>query len=145
MIVADTNLLVHLLLPGERGAVADEVFQRDPEWVAPLLWRSEFRNVLAKQIRRGTMALAEALQVTENAERRMIGCEFLVPSAPVLSLATVSGCSAYDCEFVALAQLLNVRLLTADRQVLTAFPGIAISPEGFIASPLTPRPPSSPQ
>ena len=46
MIVVDTNLLVYLYVRGQRSAQADAVYHRDQEWAAPMLWRSEFRNVL---------------------------------------------------------------------------------------------------
>lgn len=42
-----------------------------------------------------------------------------------------SGCSAYDCEFVSLARRLHVPLVTNDRQVLKAFPALAISLEKY--------------
>lgn len=47
----------------------------------------------------------------------------------VLRLAFSSGCSAYDCEFVALAGKLGVPLVTADRRVLAAFPKVVRSLE----------------
>jgi predicted nucleic acid-binding protein len=50
----------------------------------------------------------------------------------VLSLAAQSGCSAYDCEFVALAQDLRVPLVTTDRQILKAFPTVAVSPAACV-------------
>ena len=62
----------------------------------------------------------------------MEGLEYIVRSAHVIQLAERSGCSAYDCEFVAVAEDLAVRLVTADRQVLQAFPSIAVSPDKFI-------------
>jgi len=43
-----------------------------------------------------------------------------------------SDCSAYDCEYVALAQDLDVPLVTTDRQVLREFPKIAVSLEKFV-------------
>jgi plasmid stability protein len=41
-------------------------------------------------------------------------------------------CSAYDCEFVALAHANGVRLLTVDRQILHEFPEVAISLKRFV-------------
>ena len=49
-----------------------------------------------------------------------------VDSETVLELVSASRCTAYDCEFVALALDLEVPLITADRKVLDAFPRIAM-------------------
>ncbi|SHF90416.1 hypothetical protein SAMN05443144_11515 [Fodinibius roseus] len=57
--------------------------------------------------------------------------EFEVNPTPVLSLVSDSSCSAYDCEFVALADDLNVRLVTFKKNI-REFPKIAISPEEFV-------------
>ncbi len=54
----------------------------------------------------------------------MDGREYDVPSRDVLALAARSGCSAYDCEFVALSISLDAPLVTADRQLITSFPDI---------------------
>lgn len=124
MIVVDTNVLAYLWLPGERTAQAETLLKRDPDWNAPLLWRSEFRNVLAGCIRRGDLDLETALQIVEEAEAQMRGREFSVPSAQVLARAAASACSAYDCEFVVLAEELGVPLVTSDQTILRAFPGV---------------------
>jgi predicted nucleic acid-binding protein len=131
VIVADTNLIAYLLIEGGHTEAAEAVLVKDPLWAAPLLWRSEFRNVLALYLRQGHLELAPALQYMNEAEARLSGREYEVPSAPVLELAQASGCSAYDCEFVHLAQELEVKLVTSDTRVLRAFPGIAISPQAF--------------
>jgi predicted nucleic acid-binding protein len=108
------------------------VLVRDPAWMAPLLWRSEFRNTLAGLVHRRDVDLDDAVRIAHDAERRMGGAEFSVASQLVLQLANRSRCSAYDCEFVALAQDLRVPFVTADRQVLVAFPSTAVSPTDFV-------------
>jgi predicted nucleic acid-binding protein len=124
MIVVDTNVLAYLWLPGERTRAAELLLKKDPDWNAPLLWRSEFRNVLAGCLRRGDLSLETALQIADGAEGQMRGREFTVPSAQVLARVDESECSAYDCEFVVLADELGVSLITSDDKILKSFPAI---------------------
>jgi len=46
MIVVDTNIISYFYLNSDYSSLAEETFKKDPIWSAPLLWRSEFRNVL---------------------------------------------------------------------------------------------------
>jgi predicted nucleic acid-binding protein len=66
-----------------------------------------------------------ALAALDGAEHQMDGNERLVDSRDVLRLAAQSRCSAYDCEYVALAETAGVPLVTNDAQVLKEFPSIA--------------------
>jgi predicted nucleic acid-binding protein len=132
VIVVDTNLVVNLVLGGSHQEAAEAASRQDSEWAAPLLWRSELRNVLASQIARKAMTLKDAEHAVAHAEVLMAGREHAVASVDVLRLAASSGCTAYDCECVALAAGLGIRLVTSDRQVLKAFPAIALSPEAFV-------------
>ena len=127
MIVVDSNVLVYLYLPGEYTADAEALFESDPEWVAPVLWRSEFRNVLAGYMRRKTLTFDQAYAVQSEAENLLAGSEFEVDSHTVLELVRDSECSAYDCEFIALATKLNTKLVTMDKKVLRAFPKRAVA------------------
>lgn len=131
MIVADTNLIAYLLIRGRHSKEAEAVYKKDSRWVAPLLWRSEFRNILALYMRRRLLALNEAFEVMEHAEQLMRGQEFELVSARALRLAAASGCSAYDCEFVTLAQDLGVPLVTSDRALLAKFSPTVASMRGF--------------
>lgn len=133
MIVADTNLIAYLLLEGEHTTIAEQVLDLDSQWIAPLLWRSELRNVLALYVRQGLVSLDQALSFMELSEILMGGREYALASDPILELAERSRCAAYDCEFVALAQQRRVPLVTFDRRVLDAFPGIAVDPRQFVA------------
>lgn len=126
MIVVDTNVIAYLLLAGERTAQAEALLRHDAQWLAPRLWRSEFRNVLARYLRRQILALDEILAIAAEAETLMRGQEYEVPAFRVLQLVDTSDCSAHDCEFVALAQGLGLPLVTSDTQILQAFPDTAI-------------------
>lgn len=132
MIVVDTNIIGYLLIPGQFSASAEAVLRRDPDWHAPILWRSEFRNVLARYVRVGELALERALAIIEQAETLMQGAEHDVKSPDVLRLAASSGRQAYDCEFIALADDLNVVLVTCDDRLSTSFPARAKSPDEFL-------------
>lgn len=127
MIVIDTNVLVYLLIDGPMTTQAEAVFQQDSSWVAPLVMRSEFRNVLVSHLRRGQLDPPTASQAMAKAEILLAGREFPVSSQAVLDLAFSSGCSAYDCEFVALAKDLGIHLVTADKAVVARFPETAVA------------------
>lgn len=73
-----------------------------------------------------------AWQAIEKAERAMAGHEFEVSSRAVMDLVARSDCSAYDCEFIALAREQRVPLVTVDPQLLRAFPQVAISLRQFV-------------
>jgi predicted nucleic acid-binding protein len=131
VIVADTNIIAHLMLPTQDTALAERVFAADPDWIAPILWRSEMRNVLALYLRKSLITLEEAVRIQDEAEAFLQNSEYEVDVRDVLALADQSPCSAYDCEFVALAQSFGVKLITLDRKVLGAFPDVAASPANF--------------
>lgn len=135
MIVVDTNVIAYLLLPSDHTPAARAAYERDPAWAAPLLWRSEFRNVLATSIHQGHMTLDDAVDVMDVGNELMEGREYAVDSADVLNLAPLSSCSAYDCEFVALAQELGVRLVTADRRIRRSFGDVTSSLVDFGSEP----------
>lgn len=127
MIVVDTNILAYLYLPGNYTAAAVDLLKRDSDWAAPILWRSEFRNLLAGCLRRDCMTLEHAKATQAEAERLLEGREYDMDSASVLECVSRSNCSAYDCEFAALAIQLNTKLVTMDKKLLADFPGVALS------------------
>jgi len=122
MIVVDSNVVAYLYLPGEYTEAAEALLDQDSEWAAPVLWRSEFRNILAGYSRRGAITFEHAYSLQREAESLLAGSEFDVDSLSVLELVRDSDCSAYDCEFIALAMKLETRLVTVDSKLLRAFP-----------------------
>ena len=132
MIVADTNIISYLFLPTTYSEQASQLYKVDADWVAPELWRSEFRNVLALYMRQNILSLTEVMAIQDEAESMMNDREFSLPSIAVMNLIASSTCSAYDCEFVALARQLSVKLVTQDKKLLREFPQTAISIDDFL-------------
>lgn len=134
MIAVDANILAYLSLPGEFAQLANAAYEKDLHWIAPLLWQSEFRNILAAYLRRNLIDLKTAHRSMDYMLDLMRQTEFAVPSSHVLDLVVSSKCSSYDCEYVALAQQYDVPLVTMDKQILQQFPKVAIRLDAFVAS-----------
>jgi predicted nucleic acid-binding protein len=127
VIVVDSNVLAYLYLPGEYTAAAEALLEQDSDWAAPILWRSEFRNILAGYMRRKAITFEQAYSLQREAESLLEGAEFEVESLAVLELVRDSDCSAYGCEFIALAMRLGTKMVTMDKKLLRAFPKRAIA------------------
>ncbi|MGD0382368.1 MAG: type II toxin-antitoxin system VapC family toxin [Thermoguttaceae bacterium] len=133
MIVIDSNVIGYLFVNSQRTDQAEAALAKDADWRSPPLWRSEFRNVLTLYMRKQLLALEESQKIMGKALQLMAGREYDVASSHVLQLAAGSTCSAYDCEFVALARDLGVPLVTVDKQIITQFPDTAIALDKFVA------------
>jgi predicted nucleic acid-binding protein len=126
VIVVDTNVLAYLFIQGIHTPSAEALLVKEPQWVAPILWRNEFRNILAGYIRRGDVSFDGAYKILREAESLLAGNEYEPDSLQVLELVRDSECTAYDCEFVAVAMALNAKLVTMDKALLKAFPKVAV-------------------
>jgi len=122
VIVVDVNVLAYLLIPGKFTEAAERLFEEDPAWIVPRLWRSELRNILANYLHANQMDLADAALIFQRAAELVGVEEYEVETADVLRLSKQSKCSAYDCEYVALAEFLDLMLVTADGKLAKAFP-----------------------
>lgn len=134
MIITDTNIISYFLLPTPYSDAADKLYRLDPNWAAPILWKSEFRSVLALYLRKKLISFEEALKLQESAESIMLHNEFDIASSQVLKFVERSACSSYDCEFVALAEHLNCPLVTEDKKIHESFPSVATSIADYLSS-----------
>ncbi len=132
MIVADANLVLYLLIDGPHTNTAEAIFQRDPDWLFPMLCRSEIRQAVVRLTRAGRLTGAHAARILKEAARLIDGHEVPLPDEPVRQAAMQSGCSAYDCEYVVLARATGVPLLTFDIAVRKAFPDHCQEPSRFV-------------
>lgn len=97
MIVVDTSVIASLWVPNDMEELVYQVLKKDPDWVAPVLWRSELRNVLALYLRKHILDFSTVLQSMQEAEQLMQSNAYEVNSTQVLQFVHHSGCSSYDC------------------------------------------------
>lgn len=134
MIVVDTNIIAGLYFPSPNNQQVEDLKRFDDFWIAPHLWKSEFRNVACQYFRRGLISFEEASEAVQIAEEDMEGYSQSVNSPEVLATIKQSTCSSYDCEFIVLAKTFATFLITLDKKIIREFPGIAIPPEEYIKS-----------
>lgn len=132
MIVVDANVIAYAVIPGAKTALALSAIELDAEWVAPPLWRSELRNILATSVRTKRLTMGQALAGWEQAARLVVETGLDPDCARVLQLSVQSGASAYDCEYVALAQSLSVPLVTADERLARRFGDVVVDLARFV-------------
>jgi predicted nucleic acid-binding protein len=132
VIVVDTNVIHYCWVRGQHTEIAQAVRRHDPDWHAPILWRSEMRNVLTAYLRRGLLSRSQIVSILRAADHALAESEHFVADDLVLDIVANSTLTAYDAEFVALASVLAVPLVTADKAVLKAFPERALTMEQFV-------------
>lgn len=128
MIVVDANVISYLILKGPFSEDCGKLFLWDSEWAAPRLWRDEVSNVLVTYERRKMINRKDALLAFKDAEAIIGENEFDVQIERIMNVAHRTQCSAYDSQYVALAEDLNFQLFTYDKKVLTTNPNLAIKP-----------------
>lgn len=134
-VVVDTNVVAYYWLPGAHTENAVALRCTTDDWFVPKLWRSEFRNVLGRYLRAGFIVPDQAKALIRSAESELVDSEREVDSMAVMDLVAASTCSAYDCEFVALAMSMGIPLVTEDAQVIREFPRVAINMVAVLSPP----------
>jgi predicted nucleic acid-binding protein len=129
MIVVDANVISYLLIRGERSEAMDRLQKLDPDWIAPKLWLDEFLNALCTYERTGGLTREQSVELLEDAVALMDGASYDLPPERVLTVARQTNCSAYDSQYIALAQDLGLKLYTCDKRVISKCPSIALMPD----------------
>jgi len=132
MIVVDSNIIAYLMIPSDRTKEIEKLLLKDSEWIAPLLWRSEFRNILTLYMKQSQMSLILAEQTIARAENLLSEREYGVLSSDVLALTYEKSLSAYDAEYVVLAINFGVPLITVDKKLLKQASEYAVSPTKYL-------------
>ena len=139
MIVADASAVGALVVPGENSEFSEQLQRVDPTWVAPPLILPELRSVVAKLVRNRLQTTAQGFELLGVALQALEAVTFQPDARRVLELVAASGCSSYDCEYVAVAEELGCPLATTDGRVLRSFPTIAAHPQDLVSRGREPR------
>jgi predicted nucleic acid-binding protein len=126
MVVIDTNVLVYLLIAGDRTSKAQALFARDADWRSDVFVLIEFCNVLVTYLRAGSLRPAQAEGLLAEAERRMHSL-IQPPHRQSLRIAQQFVVSAYDARFLAVAHSLGTKLITEDAKLRAAAPSFTLS------------------
>jgi len=139
MIVVDANILVGFMCMPAHQPLAGRARTRDACWVLPPLWKHEFLNAIALLVRHRHFTAADAAAIWIEGSAAFEPNEHAPDLAAALHLALVHGITTYDAQYVVLAEMLNVPLLTEDRELLRKFPRRAVSLETFCGGTRTGR------
>lgn len=137
MIVVDSNVLAARNMEHEKSALAEQVDRQDPVWIAPLLWRYEFQNILAKALWARRMTMDAAVETWRQVMEAMCENEHEPNPEKVIELSGLHRITAYDANFIALAMEMDVMCVTEDGELQQKFPAIAVGMGDFIKHGIT--------
>jgi predicted nucleic acid-binding protein len=132
VVLVDTNILVYLMIEGDRTSAAHELYERDADWRSEAFVMVEFSNVLATYVRSKELTYERARKLLEQAPA-LVPMLTNVMHAQALETATQFGVSAYDARFIALAEQMRVKLVTEDIKLQAAVPSWTVSLAGALA------------
>ena len=133
MIVVDANILIYSLIKCEQSPLVQKLRGKDADWRTTALCLHETLNVLATYQRREVLTLAQCRVLLGHAERFIEVAQCEVEMEAALAVAAECAITGYDAQYVALARSVNAPLITEDRKLRKAVPGIAFSMQEFLA------------
>jgi predicted nucleic acid-binding protein len=128
MIVVDSSVISFLFLEGELTESVKELHRIDSEWITPPILNHEMLNILAV-VGTADQAVAPMEEIWRDI-RALLGPRQQVPD-PLrsLHLAIELEISGYEAQYVALAQQLNMPLVTEEQRLLEQLPDLCLSIE----------------
>jgi predicted nucleic acid-binding protein len=117
MIVVDANIIIYWATDAPEADQVARLREHDADWRTAPLWRQEFTSAMLKLMRARQMDLKRANQAIDRAEDWATPRELTVSQTDALHVALRDGISAYDAQYVALAEALGTRCATADKSL----------------------------
>jgi predicted nucleic acid-binding protein len=117
-VVVDASVAVKWFLPEVHGAAAARLLNEQHGLCAPDLLFAEVGNALWKRVRGGEIVKEDAvaaLGILDTVPIEIYPSKLLMASA--MEIACATGRTVYDSLYLALAVLLDSRIVTADRKL----------------------------
>ncbi len=118
MIVVDANVVAYWAIEGEFTNSARELWRVDSEWMVPMLCRHELANVVATYVKRGAMEVADVADLWSGIELVISGNEIEVDLPSAVAIAIERKLSAYDAQYLLLAEQHGVPLVSQDKKLV---------------------------
>jgi len=130
-LVIDASVLVKAFIPEsgseEAGSLLARVEAAEVGLIAPELIYPETANILWKKVRRNELTLDEAREIAEAVLAVPIRAEAAASTILLaLDIALAFGVTAYDAQYVALAEALDCQLITADQKLASTLEGTGL-------------------
>jgi predicted nucleic acid-binding protein len=123
-LVIDSSVVIKWFVPEVHADDALRYLDPDLERDAPELLLAEVANILWKKVGRGELTAVQAEKIAQNVSQADINVHTLGPLFEQgLRIALASGRSAYDSIYLALADSLSTRVVTADRRLYNTLQG----------------------
>lgn len=134
MIVVDANILVAVVVASTHSSLAHRVGRMDPQWVFPPLCRYEVTSSLVKLVRAGALTEYQGIAAIADATALVAGREVAVDQVLALRVALALGLSAYDAQYIAVAQAYGIRCVTTDVPLARKAPDSAVLLSEFVGN-----------
>ncbi|HMO47719.1 MAG TPA: type II toxin-antitoxin system VapC family toxin [Rubrivivax sp.] len=135
MLLVDSNIVFSLLvhsMPWHRAA--RELHDLDKVWRTESHALVEISNVLSRYVRARELSSAKAIDLMNEADRRMRPRLLTVDHVEALRVALKHNVSAYDARFLLCAVDLGTRLTTEDVKLRKAAPSLTQSLDDALAA-----------
>jgi len=121
VIAVDAGVIVARVTRHASTEAALALEHEDDEWIAPLLWQAEVRNILAVKLHR--IAGELAVEAYADALALLAGRTKAVDPVKALAVTLRWQISGYDAEYVSLAEVFGVELITTDKRLVNHLAG----------------------
>ena len=134
MIVVDANVVVYAVFRTPEFPLVEKLLAADDDWRLPKLWLHEFASAATTFVRVGQADLRQASAAIDAAVSLVAGRDEDVDLHASIETAIRLDLSAYDAQYVVLAQTHGVRLVTADQKLIRNAPGAAVALRDYVTA-----------